>query len=116
MRFNFISQCAMPPKRKISSKSARFLLNRVYEDTVRNLIMDARANQMALRDSLQIQLPNESPHYYMSGILPDEGRFVGFGDVRKAQWRYTSDGVRRFSKFKFRGKAKRTNLGKRKRK
>lgn len=104
----------MPPKRKISSRNARFLLNRVYQDTVRNLIRDARVNQMALRDSLQIQLPNESPHYYMSGILPDEGRFVGFGDVRKAYRRYTSHG--RFSKFKFRGKAKRTNLGKRKRK
>ncbi len=103
----------MPPKRKISSQTARFLLNRVFQDTVRNLIMDARANQMALRTQM---MPNESPHPYMRGRHPTERRYVGFGDVRQAQWRYTSDGVRRFSKFKFRGKAKRSNLGKRKRK
>lgn len=105
----------MPPKRKISSKQARFLLNRVYQDTMRNMINDARVNQMALRDTLQIQMPNESPHYYMSGLVPDEGRFVGYHDVRQAMRRYTDNN--RFSGFRFRGKAKKTRtLGKRKRK
>lgn len=103
----------MPPKRKISSKSARFLLNRVFQDTIRNMIMESRMNRMALREHM---MPNESPQPYMGGMHPTEPRFVGFGDVRRAQWRYTSDGVRRFSKFRFRGKAKRGYLGKRKRK
>lgn len=98
----------MPPKRKISTKRARLLLRRLYNDTVMQLIDDAAEN----RDNMRHAMPHENPRPYMVGPHPSERRYVGFGDVRRMA--HFQPAVDRFRRFRFRGKAKKT-LGKRKR-
>lgn len=82
------------------------------------MLNDAQLNQRILRDEMFNFNNVHHPYYptsYMSGLVPDEGRFVGMGDVRQSQLD-ARERLANIYRFRFRGRAKRARtLGKRKR-